>query len=168
VRQRFRRVVLAVTALIAAAIPANAQRGTSPARPLPEVRVDYLGRNPDALHIGAGLNVPIGTYVRVELVGAGGPSWNEGRSEPSARADVITRFAFDPFRERDWGVSAGGGISVRYDELSPSDDRWRTLIAIVLDLEGPVRRTVTPALQLGLGGGARVGLVLRWGDRFRR
>jgi hypothetical protein len=156
-----------VTALAAAAIPANAQQG-SPARVRPEVRVDYLGRHPDAVHAGVGLNVPIGTYVRVELVGAGGPSWDDSASGASSRADVIARFSFDPFRERRLGLSAGGGISIRYDELPPSDDRWRALIAIVLDLEGPPRGPVTPALQVGLGGGTRVGLVLRWGDRFRR
>ncbi len=167
-RRCSRPIVLAVTALTAAAIPADAQPGVSPAGPRPEVRVDYLGRNPDAVHVGVGLNVPVGTYVRIELVGAGGPSWDDGRSGASARADVITRFSFDPFRERRWGLSAGGGISMRYDELSPSDDRWRALIAIVLDVEGPMSGTVTPALQVGLGGGARVGVVLRWGDRFRR
>ena len=167
-RQRSRAIVLAVTALTAAAIPAEAQRGTSRPRPHPEVRVDYLVWNPDALHAGVGLNVPVGTYVRVELVGAGGPSWDDGRSAASARADVITRFSFDPFRERRWGMSAGGGISLRYDELSASDDRWRALIAIVLDLEGPIKGAVTPAVQVGLGGGARVGLALRWADRFRR
>jgi hypothetical protein len=168
VRQCSRAVLVAVTALTAAAIPADAQRGTSPTRPRPEVRVDYLGRNPDAVHAGVGLNVPVGTYVRVELVGAGGPSWDDGLSAAGARADVITRFSFDPFRERRWGLSVGGGISVRYEELSPSDDRWRALIAIVLDLEGPIKGAVTPAVQVGLGGGARVGLVLRWADRFRR
>jgi hypothetical protein len=168
VSQRSRAIVLAVAGLTTAAIPAEAQRGTSPNRPRPEVRVDYLGRNPDAVHAGVGLNVPVGTYVRVELVGAGGHSWDDGLSAASARADVITRFSFDPLRERRWGLSLGGGISVRYEGLSPSGDRWRALIAIVLDLEGPVNGAVTPAVQVGLGGGARVGLVLRRADRFRR
>lgn len=167
-RQGHRATVLAVTALSAAVIPADAQQGVSPARVRPEIRVDYVGRNPDALHGGVGLNVPIGTYVRVGLVGGGGPSWTDGRSGASARADLITRFSFDPFRERRWGLSAGGGVSIRYDELSPSDERWRALIAVVLDLEGPLRGPVSPALQVGLGGGTRVGLLLRWGDRFRR
>lgn len=167
-REGPRRIILAVTAFTAAAIPADAQQGVSPARVRPEVRVDYLGRNPDAVHAGVGLNIPIGAYVRVGFVGGGGPSWDDGRSGSSARADLITRFSFDPFRERRWGLSAGGGISVRYDKLSPSDDRWRALIAVVLDLEGPLRGPVTPVLQVGLGGGTRVGLVLRWGDRFRR
>jgi hypothetical protein len=167
-QQRRHAIVLALTALTAAAIPAGAQQRATRPQPRPEVRVDYLARSPDAIHAGIGLNVPLGTYVRVELVGAGGPSWNDGRSGASARADVITRFSFDPFLERRWGVSAGGGVSLRYDELSPSDDRWRPLIAIVLDLEGPVTGPVTPALQIGLGGGARVGMVLRAADRFRR
>jgi hypothetical protein len=168
VRQGARAILLALGALAAATIPADAQRGGARARPRPEVRLDYLGRNPDAVHAGVGLDLAVGTYLRVELVGAGGPSWDAGRGGASARADLLARFSFDPFRERKWGLSAGGGLSMRYDELSPSDDRWRALIAIVLDLEGPVAGPVTPALQVGLGGGTRIGLVLRAADRSRR
>lgn len=161
-------VVLALTIFCPTTAEAQASAQASAPRPRAEARVDYIGRNPDAVHAGFGLNVPLGTYVRIGIVGAGGPSWDDGRSGSSARADVIARFSFDPFRERRWGLSAGGGLSVRYDELSPSESRWRALIAVVLDLEGAVIGSVTPAVQLGLGGGTRVGLILRAADRFRR
>jgi hypothetical protein len=137
-------------------------------RPRAEARVDYLGPNPNALHAGIGLNLQLGTYVRLELVGAGGAGWEHGESGTSARGDVLARFTFDPFRERRWGLSAGGGLSVRYDNRAGSDDDWRALIAIVLDLEGPRTGPIAPAIQLGLGGGARVGAILRGADRFRR
>jgi hypothetical protein len=161
-------VVLALSMFFPTVAAAQAAAQASVPRPRAEGRIDYLGRNPDAVHAGFGLNVPLATYVRIGIVAAGGPSWDDGRSGSSARADVIARFAFDPFRERRWGVSAGGGLSVRYDELSPSENRWRALIAVVLDLEGAVIGSVTPAVQLGLGGGTRVGFILRAADRFRR
>lgn len=164
-----RTVVVAFTTLTAVPSVAEAQRDVARPRPRAEARIDYLAPNPQSLQAGLGLNVPLGTYLRLAVVGAGGASWESGRSGAGARGDVIARFSFDPFRERRWGLSAGGGLSVRYDEpLAASGDRWRALIAAVIDLEGPLMGAVTPALQVGLGGGARVGVVLRAADRFRR
>jgi hypothetical protein len=163
-----RALVLALTTL-AAASPAQAQQGLPPPRPRPEARIDYLGSNPQTVHAGVGLNVPVGTYVRVELVAAGGASWDDGRSAMSARADAIGRFAFDPFRERRWGLSAGGGLSARYDDRPTNGRRrWRALIALVVDLEGPRGGGVAPAFQVGLGGGVRAGVILRGADPIRR
>lgn len=149
--------------------PIRAQESARRLPPRPEARIDYLGPNPAAVHAGLGLNVPVGTYLRVGLVGAGGTAWLEGRAEASARADVVGRFTFDPFRERRWGLSAGGGLSARYDRRE-SDDRarWRALVALVVDLEGPRLGSVAPALQLGLGGGLRAGVIVRSADPNRR
>jgi hypothetical protein len=158
-----------VLAALAPAATASAQGGPTRLAPRPEARVDYLGTRPHALHAGLGVNVPAGTYVRVAFVGAGGASWRDGRRAGSARADVIARFAFDPFRERRWGLSAGGGVSVRYDgDAFDGRRRWRTLIALLLDLEGPRAGGVAPAFALGLGGGPRVGVILRSAGAGRR
>jgi hypothetical protein len=132
-----------------------------------EARVDYLGPNPDVVHVGAGLNVAAGTYLRMSLVGAGGASWDAGRTGGSGRGDVIGRFLFDPFRERRWGLSAGGGLSVRYDQVG-AGRRWRPLLALVIDLEGPRKGSIASAFQVGLGGGARIGLIIRGADPNRR
>lgn len=161
------RSVLIVASIALAAAPSLAAQGVPRPRPRAEVRVDYLGPNPDVVHAGVGVNVPTGTYLRVSLVGAGGASWDEGRTGGSARADVIGRFLFDPFRERRWGLSAGGGVSVRYDQRN-AVHRWRPFLALVVDLEVPQTGSVAPALQLGLGGGARVGLIIRGPDPNRR
>ncbi|MFN2566075.1 MAG: hypothetical protein ABR499_13850 [Gemmatimonadaceae bacterium] len=164
---RARAAIIALAALIAAT-PARAQRQTRRAPPRPEVRVDYLGPNPH-VHAGAGVNVPVGTYLRVGLLGAGGAGWHDGRAFGSARADVIGRFTLDPFREQRWGLSAGGGLSARYDrDASRVRHRWRALVAVVVDLEGPRVGSLASALQAGFGGGARVGLVLRRSDAGRR
>lgn len=160
-----RIVRIALIALVAIS-PLRAQ-GLPRPRPQAEARVDYIGPNPDVVHAGVGVNVPAGTYLRVSLVGAGGANWDEGRRGGSARADAIGRFLFDPFRERRWGLSAGGGLSVRYDQ-GTGGRRWRPLLAIILDLEAPRTGSVAPALQIGLGGGARVGLVIRASDPNRR
>jgi hypothetical protein len=153
---------------LAGATAARAQR-TVPRPPArPEARVDYLGPNPQTVHAGFGLNVPFGTYLRLALVGAGGASWENGRAGASARADVIGRFSFDPFRERRWGLSAGGGVSARYDERVDSRRRWRALIVVVVDLEGPRIGGVAPAFQVGLGGGVRAGVIVRGADPGRR
>jgi hypothetical protein len=41
-------------------------------------------------------------------------------------------------------------------------------LALVVDVEGKSRNGVSPALQIGLGGGARIGLVLRRSSRVWR
>jgi hypothetical protein len=164
--ERIGRIVrIALIALVVA--PSLRAQGLPRPRPQAEARVDYIGPNPAVVHAGVGVNVPAGTYLRVSLVGAGGASWDEGRTAGSARADVIGRFLFDPFRERRWGLSAGGGLSVRYDQ-GMGARRWRPLLALVVDLEMPRIGSVAPALQVGLGGGARVGLIIRGADPNRR
>jgi hypothetical protein len=163
------RVALLAPLAATAAAPVRAQEAARQRVGLrAEARVDYLGPDPHAVHAGLGLNVPAGTYLRVTVLGAGGTSWNGERTGGSLRADVLGRFSFDPFRERRWGLSAGGGLSVRYDHITPAGRRWRPLLALLLDLEGPRIGSVAPALQLGLGGGARAGAIIRGAAPDRR
>jgi hypothetical protein len=165
----FARVALLAPAMATAAGPVRAQdAGLARARLRAEARVDYLGADPHAVHAGIGLNVPAGTYLRLTVLGAGGTSWNGERAGGSLRGDILGRFSFDPFRERRWGLSAGGGLSVRYDQIAPARRRWRPFLALVLDLEGRRLGSVAPALQLGLGGGARIGAIVRGAAPDRR
>lgn len=124
-----------------------------------EYRADMLIGRGTAAQIGAGAQFPLGYYVRLGVTGAAGVSSRDGDSVASGRVDVIARYLLDPFREVAWTPSFGGGLTVRYDD---GDARPRTYLAVVLDVEGPrFRRVLSPSLQLGLGGGTRIGVALR-------
>lgn len=115
---------------------------------------------------GIGFTVPAGLYVRSGAVVAAGGG---GRGFDS-RADVFARFNLDPFRESRWGLYAGGGLSGRFVERD--SPRRHVYLLVFAGLEGPLARSSAagwaPALELGLGGGARVGLTIRQGIRGRR
>ena len=147
------------------AVPLAAQ--APPAQPLTaEVRVDVIassGRT--AIQGGGGVQVPAGYYARIGIDGAIGADNVNGAQQKSGRVDVLGRFLFDPFRQSAWGISAGAGVSVRAHE----GDRLRPLLLAVIDVEGQrASNGISPALQVGLGGGVRVGAVLRWGARNAR
>jgi len=123
-----------------------------------EFRADAIVARETAAQVGAGLVVPLGIYVRFSVDAAGGVTFADNASRASGRVDAIGRFLLDPFRETPIAVSFGGGLSVPYVN---GQSHIRPYLTAVLDVEGQKRGPVTPALQLGLGGGARVGLVLR-------
>jgi hypothetical protein len=122
-----------------------------------ELRVDGL-TDPAALQLGGGVARPVSTYARLAVVAAAGPSWHSGRQSVGGRLDLLGRFVVDPFNENGRGMYASGGLSVRYDEFR----EWRPVLVVALGIEGPVRHGRAWAAEIGLGGGVRVGLVLRW------
>jgi hypothetical protein len=128
----------------------------------PELRADVLFGRASAVQVGAGALIPLGYYVRVDLDGAVGlrDDTRMSGSRADARVDLLTRFLLDPFRQSRFGLSLGGGIGLRAEP----GDHVRPVLLAALDVEG--RRWSSgwvPALQVGLGGGARVGLVFRQG-----
>jgi hypothetical protein len=123
-----------------------------------EYRGDVIVGRGTAVEGGAGIVLPAGVYVRTSIDGAAGATWRNGETHVSGRLDVIGRFLLDPFREVPIGVSVGGGVSVPYVS---GDAHVRPYLTAVVDIEGRARRNVTPALQIGLGGGTRIGIVLR-------
>jgi hypothetical protein len=126
-------------------------------RVTPELRADIVRLNDHfGVEAGGGVQLPMGYYTRLGVTAAGGAIG----SNASGRLDVVARFLFDPFLQQRWGVSAGGGISLR----ARAHDRVRPYLLTVIDLEGPHSASgLSPALQLGLGGGIRLGGALRWG-----
>lgn len=156
--------MLGAIALLAVAPPAvHAQQRVPLA---PEVRLDVIGAHPTSVQGAIGVEVPAGTYVRVGVLGgAGATIESDGASRAAGRLDVLARFLVDPFRQSRWGFSAGAGVSVRADP----GDRVRPRLLVALDLEGRRSRGgVSPSVQIGLGGGVRGGVGLRWSGRGTR
>ena len=164
-----RRPLVACSALVALACIAPSTRAQLPTPTVqPELRFDVIAGHQPAVQVGAGLQVPIGYYVRVGFDGAVGVPTGENTPSPrraDGRADLLIRFLLDPFRQSAYGLSVGGGLSARAEP----GDRVRPRLLVAADLEG--RRSthgLVPALQLGLGGGVRIGVVLRHGARVMR
>lgn len=123
-----------------------------------EYRADAIAGRGTAAQGGGGVSVPLGIYVRLAVDASAGATWRDGTTRASGRVDAIGRFLLDPFREVPVALSLGGGVSVPYAD---GDSRVRPYLTLVVDLEGRARGPISPAVQLGLGGGARVGVVLR-------
>jgi len=160
---------LAPAALAALLVFSLPTAGEGQGRPQPvqhELRLDGLFAGHTAAHAGYGVSVPAGLYVRTGLVlGAG-----VGRHGLEGRSDLIGRFSFDPLRQSRWGPYGGAGVSGRFN--STGDGDAKAYLLFFLGVEGPLpagrTRGWVPALEVGLGGGARVGFVLRRGIHSRR
>jgi hypothetical protein len=157
------RVVRLAIAMLLVAVARLAAQG-QPIPIVPELRADVLGGPRTSAQGALGVNIPAGPYVRVGVLAGVGGRLNSP-SGTAGRVDVLARFLLDPFRQSRWGLSAGGGVSLRADE----GDRVRPNLLVALDLEGPRSRNgVTPAFQVGFGGGVRGGVGLRWSGRTAR
>jgi hypothetical protein len=160
-----RRLISSVTLLLAVTAAGRrvmAQQIALP--PYAEYRVDAIDGRGTAVQGGIGYTVPMGIYVRLAAIGALGPQWRHERTTLSGRTDVIARFVLDPFRQTPIALSVGGGVSVPYEENRVT----RPYLTAVIDLEGRRRGRLTPAIQIGLGGGTRIGLGLRTSALQRR
>lgn len=147
-----RRAVAAAALLgIAVRLPAQSLQ--------PEIRFDVVGPAPVSLEPGVGVNGRVGNYVRSGLAIGYDARGVMHRAGERWRADVIARIALDPFREQRLGFSFGGGVSHRGST---------TYLAALFDLEGPEVLGMLPAVQVGVSGGARGGIVLRRAIRGRR
>jgi hypothetical protein len=132
----------------------------------PELRLDVIGARPTSVQGAVGVEIPAGTYMRIGVLGGAGVTIGGDESSRAAgRVDVLARFLLDPFRQTRWGFSAGAGVSVRADP----GEKVRPRLLAAIDLEG--RRTsagLSPSVQIGLGGGVRGGVGLRWSGRSTR
>jgi hypothetical protein len=138
-----------------------------PQQPLQtELRLDGIVAHTAGVEAGLGITIPAGLYVRSGLVAGVGA----GRHGVEGRTDLISRFSLDPFRQSRWAPYGGGGVSGRY--RSKLDGGSRGYLLVFFGVEGPLPlgRTsgLVPAFELGLGGGARVGVILRRGINARR
>ncbi len=136
---------------------ARAQRATTGVLQW-EARADATVSPRPAAHAGVGVNVRAGAYARVGVAYlAGAADVRDLGTRFSHRADVSVRFLLDPYAERRRGVYGGAGITARQDDGGDWDGR----LLFVIGVEGDPTRRVIPSVELALGGGVRLGIVLR-------
>src|SRR4051812_45896086 len=161
-RERF----AAAFALLALAPRVHAQQAARRALPPLELRADVIDPRSSkngTLQVGLGVNLPLGSYVRLELDGAGGVTRRAAMDHHSGRGDALVRFLLDPFAESSWGLSIGGGMSALFAEGA----RTREYLVVVADVEAPRVGGIVPGVQVCLGGGGGGGLVARGHSRGR-
>ena len=153
--------------ILAVALSPAVSQGQVPQQPVQiEGRVDAIFARSAGVEAGLGITVPGGVYVRSGLIAGLGA----GRHGVEGRTDFVARFSLDPFRQSRWAPYGGGGISGRY--RSELDGGSHAYLLILLGVEGPLplgkQSGWVPAVELGLGGGARVAIVFRQGINARR
>jgi hypothetical protein len=155
-------LALGVSVLTPFAVPAQVPTQASQS----EARVDAIFARTSAVEVGYGVSIPAGIYVRAGLNAGVGA----GRHGIESRADFISRFSLDPFRQSRWSPYGGAGLSGRFRSLA--DGGAKAYLLVFLGVEGPLpdgkMSGWVPAVEVGLGGGARVGLIVRRGIAGRR
>ncbi|MGH7654792.1 MAG: hypothetical protein ACREN6_09020 [Gemmatimonadaceae bacterium] len=122
-----------------------------------ELRADVLAGPPAGAQVGVGANVAAGYYLRIGVDAAAGASARDGTAFASGRVDVVTRYLLDPFNEFRWAPYIGGGLTAQWDRRATR----RGDLLLLVGIEGPVHGGWLTSVELGLGGGARLGVVLR-------
>jgi len=163
---RVKRARLLIALGVVAALPAVGGAQMNQQKFQSEGRIDAIFARSGAVEAAYGFTVPAGIYVRTGLVAGIGA----GRYGVEGRTDAIARFSMYPFRQSRWAPYAGAGLSGRY--RSERDGGSRAYLLVYLGVEGPLALGAlegwVPAFELGLGGGARVGVILRKGINARR
>lgn len=152
--------------IFACAAPLGAQSASSddvrrvPLRPQWELRAEGVAAEAPGAVAGLGVNVRAGWYVRVGGAVAAGARWSDA-SAPigQVRADATLRFLLDPFAERRRGLYGGVGLSTT--QLGGGVGAQAPQLLVLAGVESQPRGGRAWALELGLGGGVRVGLVRR-------
>jgi hypothetical protein len=123
----------------------------------PEWRFDAIVARATHLQSGFGIGLRTGYNVRAHFALAGGVAFRDGLTRESARGDATLRLLLDPYGETRAGLSIGGGLSILHDGFEDT----RPVGVVVIAIEGAARAARVWALEVGLGGGARIGVILR-------
>lgn len=147
-------LLVSASVIPAAAASAQEQQVALAVSFIPSVRLDVLGGNPTALQAGAGIAFPFSNYFRLGGdVGAGISSTGF-----SGRIDGFGQFSLDPYRQHEWEPYVGGGVTIRGDGGGPGT---RTYLLAFIGANGPSTGGIAPGVELGLGGGVRLGFTIR-------
>ena len=152
---------LALAAATSLAGPAQAQRLRGPGGYRLESRLEVIAARHATYAIGPGVAYPLSSYARAAVwVTGGGPIGDGGTDDDVdglvARAEGVVRFHLDPFKERERGFYAGAGIGVRWmSHVSGTE-----YLMLQFGLERKVGKAIA-AVELGVGDGARLAIVVR-------
>ena len=163
------RAAVVMIAMLAAVPDAGAQGfpggpDNTPSRYRFEGRVDGFSGTVDVVHGGIGVAAELGTYFRLAGIIGGGAAEVADERVATARAEIVGRFVLDPLRQARWGLYGATGVIARYEE-GPGT---RGFVTLLVGLELPAAGRTIPAVELGMGGGARLALILRRGRPGRR
>jgi len=128
---------------------------------MPEARLDLIAGDNSALQAGLSVTTALSTYFSLGATAGAGIS----ESGFSGRGDLFGRFSLDPYHQNAWEPYVGGGATVRLDTGGPGTHAY---VLGFVGLAGPTMGNVAPGLELGVGGGVRLGVTLRWGSLRRR
>jgi hypothetical protein len=148
-------LILPVSAIPASRALAQAQQVAVAVSYVPSLRLDVLGGNPTALQAGAAIAFPFSNYFSIGgALGAGISSTGF-----SGRADAFGQFSLDPYHQSQWEPYIGGGVTVRGDGGGPGT---RTYLLGFIGANGPSTGSIAPGVELGFGGGVRLGVTMRF------
>jgi hypothetical protein len=126
-----------------------------------EVRVDGIAASRvTTLHLGVGGTRVLSRNLEVQLVMGGGTAFREGSSDNAlaGRADLLARFAPLPADGQRWSAYVAGGLS----GLVERGASGRAVLALLVGMEGGRARETRRFVELGVGGGLRVGAGVRF------
>ena len=134
---------------------AHQQRNTaSLPRLQPEVRADFIGARAAAAHLGVGLSVPASTYVRLGIVARRDRRGRTATRRPPAAS-------MDSCGSSSIRSASLAGHPTRQAASARSTTATRSGAAVLvgaLASKGPARGRVVPAIEVGFGGGVRIGV----------
>lgn len=126
-----------------------------------EVRVDAIAATRVTnVHLGIGATRVVSRNLEIQLVIAGGTAFRRALSGDAAagRADLLARFAPLPADRQRWSAYVAGGLSA----LVERGTSGRAVLALLVGMEGGRARETRNFVELGVGGGLRVGAGVRF------
>ena len=148
-------LIVSASAVAPQAASAQTQQVAVAVSYIPSLRLDVLGGDPTALQAGAGIAFPFSNYFSIGgTVGAGISSTGF-----SGRGDAYGQFSLDPYHQSEWEPYIGGGVTVRGDGGGPGT---RTYLLGFIGANGPSTGRIAPGVELGFGGGVRLGVTMRF------